>query len=136
MAKKKPSRTRKLTPPPPPPSGPRTLRGRIAGVSYQNDDGSDRQTLIRRHCRAGMPLELRPEPGNKHDRDAIAAWISWRSLLVFTRAGQLGYLEREDAAEVAKHLKAGGRVRARVAELMGGTRDKPSLGVVIEVDLA
>jgi len=136
MAKKKPAKPRKPRPPAKPePSGPRTLRGRIAGVSYKNDDGSDRQAIIRRRCRAGMRLELRPEPKNKHDRNAIAAWISWRSLLIFSGSAQLGYLERDDAAAVAKHLKAGGRARARVVEVMGGTRDKPSRGVLIEVDL-
>ena len=45
--------------------GPRTIRGRIAGVSYRNDNGTERQAIIRRHCRPGMEIVLRPEPDNK-----------------------------------------------------------------------
>ena len=44
----------------------RTIRSKVAGVSFCNDDGASRQRIIRRFCRAGKPLYVRPEPSNPH----------------------------------------------------------------------
>ena len=42
----------------------------VAGVSYDNDDGSSRQTIISR-CKPGETLMLIREPDNKFDAGAI-----------------------------------------------------------------
>lgn len=47
----------------------------------------------------GEPLELRREPGNEHDPNAIAVHAS--------RGPQLGWVPREIAAELAPELDAG-----------------------------
>jgi hypothetical protein len=49
-------------------------------VTFKNRDGSDRQAIIRKHCWPGMTVDLKREIGNKHDPNAIAAFISGRTL--------------------------------------------------------
>jgi single-stranded-DNA-specific exonuclease len=61
--------------------------------------------------RDGDPLELRRQPANPHDPNAIA---------VFRGALQLGYLRREIARHLAPKLDGGERYRARVASVTGG----------------
>ena len=64
----------------------------VAGESFRNDDGTDRQAIIAR-CRVGDWLFLVPEPDNAHDDNAIR---------VLTESGQqIGYVERGMAARLA-----------------------------------
>jgi hypothetical protein len=71
---------------------------------------------------------LAPEPANPHDRNAVRVHIQG--------GAQVGYLSRDDAAAyqpmtrilVAKHLA--GLCRAK---LIGGTPEKPSIGVVLSL---
>ena len=46
----------------------------------------------------GSALELRREPGNEHDPDAVAVWAG---------GAQVGYVPRDLAAELAPELDAG-----------------------------
>ncbi len=63
----------------------------VAGESFRNADGSERQTIIAR-CRLGEPLVLEHEPDNPHDINAIK---------VLRRTGeQIGYLTRELAGQL------------------------------------
>jgi hypothetical protein len=71
---------------------------------------------------------LVPEPQNAYDPNAIAVYISGGT--------RVGYLSREDAEEyreVAKRLTALKAVGLCQAKLIGGTPDKPSIGVVLDV---
>ena len=43
---------------------------KVAGVSYRNEDGSSRQSIIRR-CHIGERLLLKPEPDNPVDPNAV-----------------------------------------------------------------
>jgi hypothetical protein len=55
----------------------------VHGIFHKNSDGSRRQTVIAR-CRVGEPIDLKPEPNNAYDSDAI---------MVCRKSGeQLGYL--------------------------------------------
>lgn len=92
---------------------------KIAGVSF---DG--RQDVIA-GLRAGAPLELRREPGNAHDPNAIA--VHYGNL-------QLGYFNRRIAAHIAPLLDAGTRYRAVVASLTGGSDSAKHRGVNIFVE--
>jgi hypothetical protein len=90
----------------------------IVGESY-------RQKAIK-HCREGDQINLRREPKNKYDSNAVA---------VLRKSGeQIGYLSREDAEWVARIMDAGDTVEARIKWLTGGTRDKPTYGVVIDIN--
>jgi len=70
----------------------------LVGINYPNADGSSRRFALTL-CRPDDPIELRPEPKNKQDRNAVG---------VFTeRGGQLGYLSAERAPWIGAKLRAG-----------------------------
>lgn len=85
----------------------------IAGEQFANPDGTERQHVIA-GLRNGMPIELRREPRNTFDANAIA---------VFAGGKQIGYLPRQAAAIVAPWLAA---KRGRyVSGIIRGLRDGP-----------
>jgi single-stranded-DNA-specific exonuclease len=77
---------------------------KIAGVTFEG-----RQDVIA-GLRTGAPLELRREPGNPHDRNAIA--VHYGNL-------HLGFLNKRMAVHIAPLIDAGARYAARVASLTG-----------------
>lgn len=109
------------------------MPSKIAGVSFSNEDGTSRQKLINAHCRPGMPLGLQREPNNTYDRNAVSVWIWARSFLFFSKAFQIGYLNSDIAQEIATHMDRGGRAAGVITAVTGGTRDKPTRGVNIEL---
>jgi hypothetical protein len=102
------------------PSAPKRTNGMVAGVSYANEDGTDRQTIIRKYCREGTPLTLVRERDNPRDPNAVAIYVGPR---------QIGYVPSDDSARVAKYLDEGWSYGASVVRLYGGRPDKPSFGV-------
>ena len=82
--------------------------------------------------RAEAPLELRRQPDNPHDSNAIA--VCYGHL-------QLGFLNKKLAAHIAPLIDAGARYRARVASLTGGAGDAGArkhrgVNILIERDAA
>ena len=78
---------------------------KAAGVTWDNADGSSRQTIARGLSEYDE-LELRPEPNNPFDKNAIA---------LFTQDGlQVGYLEGRVAGEVTRRMNTGGSARCFV----------------------
>jgi hypothetical protein len=95
---------------------------RIVGVSCANDDGTDRQRIIR-NCRAGEELTLMREPQNPVHINAVR---------VQRRNGeQLGYLDRFVADDTAPDLDQGAHVRCRIVAITG--MDKTTFGVDIQL---
>ena len=102
---------------------------RVRGISFQNEDGSDRQKLAAL-CKAGDTLSLRAEPDNPHDRHAVA---------VLNASGQqLGWLPSD--AQHSSALLRGELIQATVAQVIDGGRwwhrlfrIKRSRGVLIEL---
>ncbi len=92
---------------------------KIAGVSFEG-----RQDVIA-GLRAGASLELRREPGNPHDSNAIA--VHYGNL-------QLGFFNRRLALHLAPLIDAGARYRAQVASLTGGPQRAKHRGVNIFVE--
>ncbi len=92
---------------------------KIAGVSFEG-----RQDVIA-GLRAGALLELRREPENPHDRNAIA--VRYGNL-------QLGFLNKRLAAHIAPLIDAGARYGAHVASLTGGPEYAKHRGVNILVE--
>ena len=81
------------------------------------------QPAIKR-CREGQAVELRHEPGNAYDPEAIVA--------ISTRGETIGYLPREHWAQRVM-LKESKRVNAVIAEITGGAGRKTQRGVVLRV---
>ena len=102
------------------------IRTKVVGVTYRNDDGSDRQRIIARYCRAGTPLRLVREPGNSHDRNAVAVFVGKR---------QIGYISSNLARDVARMLDEGATAEAVVTAVTGGGRGE-NHGVNIQIDLS
>ena len=101
--------------------GSRTFRLGVAGESYDNADGTSRQRIIRM-CSAGEPMQLVPEPENPHDNRAVK---------VCRQSGeQVGYLPSGHG--LFKKVKDG-RVSVVVDGIHGGTREKPSSGLVLAI---
>ena len=90
----------------------------IVGESY-------RQEEIKR-CQEGELLVLKREPNNKYDPNAVA--------VLRENGKQIRYISRDDAVWVARIMVDGDEVTARIRMITGGTIDKPSYGVVIDIN--
>jgi single-stranded-DNA-specific exonuclease len=89
---------------------------KVVGVTFEG-----RQDVVA-GMQPGDALELRRDPENVYDANAIGVWRG---------ALQLGFLKREIARRLAEHFDAGERYHAEVASVTGGgTR---SVGVNIFV---
>lgn len=66
--------------------------------------------------RKGRPVELRREPDNPHDRNAVALWVPGGR-------APFGYVQRGRAASLAKRLDTGERMAA--VTLFGPARGRP-----------
>lgn len=68
------------------------IDSKVVGVSKENNDGSNRQDIIRREVEENDLLSLKLEPENEFDSNAIK---------VLSKLGnQIGYLSRETAERV------------------------------------
>jgi single-stranded-DNA-specific exonuclease len=94
---------------------------KIAGVSFEG-----RQDVIA-GLRVGADLELRREPKNPHDSNAIA--VHYGNL-------QLGFFNRKIAAHLAPLIDAGARYRARIASLTGGREKHRGVNIFVERESA
>jgi hypothetical protein len=106
-----------------------TFHTKVAGVSARNDNGESRQDCIRSYCRSGMRVELRREPDNPFDKNAVACWIVARPFLIFRHPLQIGYLPAEIAGEISRALAAGREVHGVITDVTGGSGKKRTLGV-------
>ena len=104
--------------------GPAPNEGELAvwGETQANADGSSRQEIVAK-LSEGDEIELVRHPGES-DKNTIA---------VVSERGEIGRLTQGDAATLAPYLDRGGRVRAQVSAIRGGTKDKPELNVWILV---
>ena len=86
------------------------FRTTIAGVTKQNADGTERQSLVKA-LRPGEHLKLIREPDNPYDQFAVA---------IYTLTGeQLGYMHAGDS-RLADHMDKGGEVSTKVVAVTGG----------------
>lgn len=82
----------------------------IVGIDFPNADGSNRRSELM-FSEIGEPLELRPDPKNKHDDLAVA--------VISPRGVQVGYVTAERAPMVGARIRAGADVRAIYQGLVG-----------------
>src|SRR5262245_18076837 len=74
------------------------IRTKVVGVSFSNRHGAlkSRQTIIRKFCRDGEPLQIRVEPDNPYSKNAMSVWVQAPGLIVSGAWYQVGYLPQED----------------------------------------
>lgn len=97
---------------------------RVAGVTYPNNDGSERQSILRR-CSPGEQLILRHDPHNRFSPFATE---------VLRLSGeQLGHVPEYLAERVCAETDEGYRAIGVLTAVTGGTWDKPTRGANIAV---
>lgn len=98
---------------PPPEAAPHSFFTKIAGVTFENKDGTFRQDVLAK-CRIGEELSLVREPDNPVDRNAIR--------IMRCNGEQLGYVPAHVCmTDLAAELDKGIKVRCRISDLTGGT---------------
>jgi hypothetical protein len=100
-------------------------RAPVAGESFRNKDGSDRQEEIAR-CLPGERVTLEREPDNPHDSNCIK--------VISARGVQIGNIGREAAEWMAQRLDRETWLEARIDSV--GAGDRGLLGVVLLVSTA
>ena len=97
-------------------------------------DRGNRQKIIKKHVREGQKLLFIRESKNPVDPNAIGIWAETSGLLRKKRL-QIGYLSEQWAKQIAPALDGGWRYDLTVLAVTGGTRDKPTRGVNIQIKL-
>lgn len=75
----------------------------VVGADYPNKRGPARRFELA-ICVPGEPIELRPEPRNRHDPSAVAVYS--------IRGVQLGYLSAERCGRIGSLIRQGREVQA------------------------
>ena len=101
-----------------------TIQTKVSGVSFENRDGSERQRIIAK-CKAGDRLYLRHDPDNEYSDFAIEVHHGPPG-----HETQIGFLEDDLASNLLNHLSV------NILDVTGGTRDKPTRGVNMEILLS
>lgn len=108
-----------------------TLLSKVVGVTFEG-----RQEIIELMSITDL-IQLRPEPQNQYDENAIAVWVAFPPESGMKNA-QIGYLPKEIAAQVAPHMD-GEYFIGSVDEINGGflkwDGSNASYGVIIRVEL-
>jgi hypothetical protein len=100
---------------------------KVSGVTFPNDDGSERQEIIR-DCRAGESLTLRHDPSNRYSPFAIQ--------VLRQNGQQIGHVPEHLAEQLCREREAGHAIAGRLIEVTGGTGDKEPRGVNVAVFIA
>lgn len=83
----------------------------VVGIDFANADGSNRRSEAMMTL-PGDPVDLRPEPRNAHDGNAVA--------VIGPRGVQFGYVNAERAPFVAARLARGEEAAAIFQGISGG----------------
>ena len=96
----------------------------VVGVTFLNDDGSSRQSIIS-NCKRDDEIRLVREPENKFDKNAIA---------IFHKLGQVGYVAKDFAKQMAPDMDYGYSYEGVIANVTGGNDDYVyGLDVVVKI---
>ena len=90
---------------------PRLPRCYVFGTQFD-----DRTKLVRKYCYETMLVDLRREPNNPHDPNAVSVWISVSGFFGHKKK-QNGYLKRSHAERVSIPLDAGHSLWAQIDEI-------------------
>lgn len=93
---------------------------KVSGVTFPNDDGTERQHIIR-NCRSGELLVLRHDPFNRYRRFATQ---------VLRQTGQqIGHVPEYLAEQLCREVDDGYAVAGVLLDVTGGTAGKETRGV-------
>ena len=100
----------------------------VAGVTFKNEDGSERQVIISR-CHPGEELDLVRDPENEFDSGAVK--------VTRLNGDQIGFIPAHmtrdgDPHGLAEKIDSGTKYLCRVAEITGGGADR-HYGITIEI---
>jgi hypothetical protein len=93
---------------------------KVAGVTFPNDDGSERQAIIKR-CKPGEQVILR--------HDAYNEYSMFATQVLRTNGEQLGHAPEYLAERIHAEIEDGYNVVGVLTDITGGTWDKPTRGV-------
>ena len=96
---------------------------KVVGVSQANTDGTSRQSIIQREVQEGDHLQLKAEPDNAYDSNAIQVCSK--------HGNQIGYLSRDIAEKVKPALDHETEIHVRASWVSG---EKMS-GVGLRIEL-
>ena len=100
---------------------PQRLTAKVAGTSF--DGRQSTMAFVHRDD----PVTLRREPDNAYDRNAIA---------IDHARGNIGYIPKVIAADLAPKLDDGCVATAKVTALQGGSKRHRYLGATIEIEVS
>jgi hypothetical protein len=96
----------------------------LVGEAQENEDGVSRQIELKR-SKPGTLVNLVRDPQNRFDANAVK---------VLTERGVcIGYLGREDAADLNRHFADGRQHAAHIHELRGGMPDYSNIGCKVAI---
>ena len=101
----------------------RSWRCAVVGSAHRNTDGTSRQDLIKM-CHTGDAIDLRREPDNQHDSNAIAVWAP---------NGQIGYISRGRAERMASEMDGGKIFHAKISDI---TSDNAEYDVMLKISVS
>ena len=96
---------------------------KVVGVSKPNSDGTSRQAIIQREVVEGDHMQLKAEPANPHDPNAVQVCSKF--------GNQVGYLSRDMAEKVKPALDHGTEIHVKASWVSG---EKMS-GVGLRIEL-
>ena len=85
---------------------------RVAGVTFRNSDGKNRQNIIA-STRGDEPISLIRESANPYDSNAI--------MVLDSNGRQLGCIKKSIAAWLAPQMDSGKNVTAIISSISGGS---------------
>ena len=97
-----------------------------SGVTKKNDDGSDRQEILK-HCRPGEILLLVREAEDFHEDGVIK--------IIRSNGEQIGVVGKNTADKIAQDMDWGFHFRAEIADITRRKGRKKTLGCNIKVTL-
>lgn len=93
---------------------------KVAGVSFANDNGSERQSIIKK-CKPGEILYLRHDILNEYSSFAIK--------ILRENGEQIGHAPEYLAERICAEVDCGYHAIGLLKDITGGTHDRPTLGV-------
>ena len=94
---------------------------KVSGVSYNNDDGSNRQAILLQ-CKPAEELELKQAPFKNHE-NAVK--------VLRTNGEQIGWISEKLSPDITKWLNEGKLIETYIREILDPTDDMGIIGCSI-----
>lgn len=104
---------------------------KVAGVTDNTPDGTNRQKIIAKYVKVGTKLKAIPEPNNEFNENAIGLWFTKKDFWGRKRI-HLGFILDDIACRLSGEMQNGKEVEVTVKDITSSS-DK-SLGLDIIID--